>query len=192
MSDYTGIAGVGLSIQQAIAASFARSEPLPGSPTRVLLARGADLLQASMSGTPEPTLAIFVSRILVNPSMRMTRPGLGTQDSRSFLPINVHFLLIPFADTAESEYRILGRAVECLETTPVLSGTMLAQGTGWTADETIQVVAEETPLETIMRIFETLGIPLRLATPYLARGLRLETTAVADSRPGLETMGRAR
>jgi hypothetical protein len=175
MSDFTGIAGVCLSIQQLLSTNFAQSEPLPGTPTRVVIARAADLVHADSGGVSEPTLALFASRIVVNNSMRTTRGGFGTQDGRSFLPINVHFLLIPFANNAESEYRIVGRAVECLETNPVLSGTMLAQGTAWTSDEAIQVVVEDLSQELMVHLLEAIGAPFRLAIPYLARGLRLES-----------------
>ena len=50
------------------------------------------------------------------------RLGLESRTDLSHLPIDLHFLLIPFAENAEFEQQILGRAMQCIECTPSMSG----------------------------------------------------------------------
>ena len=51
--------------------------------------------------------------------------GSASFDGQAHLPIDLHYLLIPWAENSELEQWILGRTMQCLEATPSLSGPML-------------------------------------------------------------------
>jgi hypothetical protein len=130
--------------------------------------------------------------------MRATWSGVGAVNGRVHLPLDLHFLLTPWAANAEYEMRILGSAMRCLEEAPVLSGPLLdtTHGAEFTPEEAIQIVPGDLGPDGIMRIWDTLDVDYRLSVPYLVRIVRLESdgpptgppvlTAAIGATPSLE------
>jgi hypothetical protein len=106
--------------------------------------------------------------------MRAAWSAVSSLDGRAHLPVDLHFLLTPWAENAEFEYRILGKAMQCLETTPLLAGPLLHPSSDWAPNESLQLVLEDIPTEAVMRTFDSLPTDFRLSVPYLARIVRLD------------------
>ena len=119
-----------------------------------------------------PMLSIFLYRVDFNKAMRAGWSGVGSLDGRSHLPLDLHFLLTAWAANAEFELRILGRAMQCLETYPSLSGPLLA-GPSWATGDSVQVVLEEISTEAVMRTFDSL--------PYDGHGEPMSFLDVAEN-----------
>jgi hypothetical protein len=127
--------------------------------------------------------------------MRSAWSGVGSVDGLAHLPLDLHFLCTPWGTDAESEHRILGRAMQCMETTPILSGPLLYPAASWAPNEAVQVVLEEVSTESIMRVFDKLPIDYRPSVSYVARVTRLDgrvpqaipdvMTAVRGMRPAV-------
>jgi len=160
MADDRTIASVGASLERLLSARLLDDPaPVAGARTVATLARTEDVRGAGRL-TP-PCLSLFLYRI-----------GHDTA-----LPaLDLHYLLTAWADDAADEQRILGRAMQCLETTPVLTAALLTADGAWSEDERVPIVFEDLPTEVILRIFEAVGVSYRLSVAYRARVVRAETS----------------
>jgi hypothetical protein len=184
LAGFAGIAAVGKSIERMLNACFDAEEPVPNQQTRAVLVRTADFGETlSATNIGSPALSIFLYRVECNKTMRAAWSAVGSVDGNSHLAVDLHYLLTPWADNAEFEQRILGRAMQCLETTPVLSGPLLHPLTEWAPNETIQLMTEDLTTEAVMRTFDSLPTDYRLSVPYVARLVRIDGLAATPDPP---------
>ena len=192
MTGFAAIAGVGKSIERMLNLAFNEREPVKNAATTAKLIRTDDLARGTVNAAIlRPALSIFLYRVDFNKAMRAAWSAIGTVDGRGHLALDLHFLLTPWADNAEHEQMIVGRAMQAIEFTPILSGPMyyaptlppaLADEPQPSATEAIQLVLEEISTEALMRIFDSLPTDYRLSVPYIARVVRLDTH-LARARP---------
>lgn len=182
MAGFAGIAAAGKSIEMLLNACFEELQPLdppppaaPGKKSKAVLVRTSDF-DLSKVGTviSPPALSIFLYRVDFNKAVRAAWSAASEQDGRSHLALDLHYLITPWADNAEDEHRILGRAMQCMESTPILTGPLLHSSGEWDAGESIQLVLEEVSNEAVMRMFDSLPADYRLSVPYIARVMRLD------------------
>jgi uncharacterized protein DUF4255 len=180
VAGFASISAAGKTIERLLHACFAAEQPLD-SPTNVVLIRSDDFQTgAAATGTVvPPALTIFLYRVDFNKAMRAAWSGVGSLDGQAHLPLDLHYLLTPWAENAEYEQRILGKAMQCLESSPILSGPVLYPTTQWSQGEAVQLVLEDVSTEAIMRIFDSLQSDFRLSVPYIARIVRLDGAIVA-------------
>jgi hypothetical protein len=188
LAAFTGIAAASKSIEMLLNACFEDFQPLqpvpPAKKTKAVLARtidfGGDLVTTNIGS---PALSIFLYRVDFNKVMRTSWSATSEQDGRSHLGLDLHYLMTPWADNAEDEQRILGRAMQCIESTPILNGPLLHSSGGWNADESIQLVLEDVSTDAVMRMFDSLPIDYRLSVPYVARVMRLDGLVADPAGP---------
>ena len=73
--------------------------------------------------------------------------------------------------------------MQCLETTPQLSGPLLHPSADWAANETVQVVSEDIPPEAMLRAFDSLPTDYRLSVAYVARVVRIDGREATPTPP---------
>jgi hypothetical protein len=194
MAGFAGIAAVGKSIERLLNAAFEEEQQdanpqrwlVPNKKTKAVLVRTADFEENAVgTSIGSPALSIFLYRIDFNKMMRAAWSAVGSQNGVAHLPLDLHFLLTAWADNAEFEHRILGKALQCLETTPILSGPLLYPSlfTSWAPNESIQIVLEEISTEALMRTFDSLPTDYRLSVPYIARITRLDSRQASLDPP---------
>ncbi|WLE98066.1 MAG: DUF4255 domain-containing protein [Candidatus Electrothrix communis] len=178
MADFTGIALAASSIERYLRRCFEEEPPVPGTNTGVLLVRTEDFADSTTSSPLRslPSLSLFLYRVDFNKTMRSAWAAMGHRDGEAHLPLDLHFLLTPWAENTENEYRILGRAMQCIENMPILSGPLLDSITEreWAASEAVQLCLEDLSTEDVMRIFDSLPVDYKLSVPYLARTIVLD------------------
>jgi hypothetical protein len=185
LANFASISALGKSIERLLTASFAGDPPI-SSTTRALLVRTEDFDPKNVAvALAPPVLSIFMYRVDFNKAVRGAWSAVGSVDGRSHLPVDVHFLLTAWASDAESELRILGRAMQVLETTPILSGPLLHQDGEFAPNETVQIVLEEISTEAVMRTFDSLPTSYKLSVPYIARVVRIDSKVATPSPPVL-------
>ena len=185
MANLNSISATGKSIERLLTAAFSDPPvPVSSKTTKAFLMRTEDFDQSSNSSIIlRPALSIFLYRVDFNKSMRAAWSGVTYHDGVPHLPLDLHFLLTPWADNAESEHAILGRAMQCLDSTPILSGPLLHQSGEWAPNEAIQLVMEEISTEAVMRTFDSLPSDYRISVPYIARIARLDGRVAAPTPP---------
>jgi hypothetical protein len=181
MATSAGIAAVAKSVERLLSWRFAQEEPATTGTTTVSLVT-TQMLEDGISGQK---LTIFLFRVEVNRVMRPAWAEVAQYDGRGHLPLDLHFLITPWATDPEDEYRILGRAMECLEATPILTGPLLdsLNTATWAPGESIQLLLDEVSPDTVMRVFDLLPGKYHLSVPYLARVMRLDTRPIVPDLP---------
>ncbi|MFT3858275.1 MAG: DUF4255 domain-containing protein [Aquabacterium sp.] len=193
MGGFTSIAAVGKSIERLLAQAFVEREPVHTRTTKAVLIRTEDLADALLKekiGTY--ALSILLYRVDFNKAMRTTWSAVGHGDGKGHLALDLHYLLTPWADNAEHQHMILGRAMQVMESTPMLSGPMLyapslpaeyADEPGVAPTDTVQLVMEEVSTEALMRTFDSLPGDYHLSVPYVARVVRIDTRLIQATPP---------
>jgi Pvc16 N-terminal domain len=182
---YTSIAAVGKSVERLLNAAFTERQPIPGKTTKAVLIRTEDLADDVAKGVMGTYgLSILLYRVDFNKTMRTSWSGVGYGDGKGHLALDLHYLITPWADNAEHQHMIIGRAMQTLEQTPMLSGPLLywpalpaayADEPQAAATDTVQLVLEEISTEALMRTFDSLPSDYRLSVPYIARVVRIDT-----------------
>lgn len=175
MAHFGSIAAAGLSVVRLLKAGFAEQQPIANAQCAVELIRTEDFdrERTSTQLTP-PALSVYLYRVDFNKTMRAAWSAVGSQQDRAILPLDLHYLITPWAANAQHEQLILGRAMQYLEAFPILSGPLLDPTVEWAPNEAIQLVLDELSTEAVMRIFDSLPTDYRLSVPYLARVVRIE------------------
>jgi hypothetical protein len=181
------VAAVGRSLERLLTACFAEQPvPVPGSTTTAVLARAEDMKNGGDVIAP-PALSIFLYKVDVNKTMRAAWSGVGSVDGRAHLALDLHYLLTPWAENAVFEHLILGRTLQCLEDTPILSGPLLYAtpvantNAAWAPNEGVQLVHEELTTDTVLRTFDSLPIDYKISLPFVARVVRLDGRRLAEA-----------
>lgn len=157
-------------------AAFTDVPPIPGKTTRAVLVRTTDFEFKNVPiAIGSPALSIYLYRADFNKTMRASWSGVGSQDGLGHLVLDLHYLLTAWADNAEFEHLIIGRAMQVLETTPLLGGPLLEASGKFAPAETVSLVLEEISTEAVMRTFDSLPTDYRLSIPYIARMVRIDS-----------------
>lgn len=196
MAGFTGIAAVGKSIERLLASAFLERQPVPGKPAKAALIRTEDLAtEAQIKALiGDYGLSILLYRVDFNKTMRAAWSAVGQVDGMGHLALDLHYLLTPWADNAEHQHMIIGRAMQTLERTAMLSGPLLYEPAlpatpeylgepQAAATDNVQIVLEEISTEALMRTFDSLPSDYRLSVPYLARVVRIDTMADVVTPP---------
>ena len=189
MANFNSIAAAGKSLERLLTAAFADPPiPVPGKTTRAYLVRTEDFDRNAISTViVRPALSIFLYRVDFNKTMRAAWSGVTAHDGVPHLPLDLHFLLTPWGDNAESEGAILGRAMQCLDSTPILSGPLLHQAGDWAPNDAMHLLMDEISTEAVMRTFDSLAADYRISVPYIARVVRLDGQKAAPA-PDVATL----
>ena len=182
LASYVAIAAIGKSVERLLQAGFNDDQPVPDLETRVFLARTEDF-DVALDEMTHPVLTVYFYRVDINRTMRSAWSAAGHVDGRGHLALDLHFLITPWAENAEHELRILGRAMELLEATPTLTGPALHPNADWAPGEGVQLVTGDITTEEVMRTFDSLPTNYKLSMPYLARVVRIDTRPVAPAPP---------
>lgn len=179
VASFTAISATGKTLERLLNAAFAVDKPHQSQAVKALLVRTDDFATDGGLAGGNPTLSIFLYRVEIDPVTRAGWAAVGSVDGRAHLPLDLHYLLTAWADGPEFEHDILGSAMACLETTPILSGPLLHASGGWQANEGLQVGPEELATENLMRIFDSLEAGYRLSLAYRARVVRIDGPVAA-------------
>jgi hypothetical protein len=130
--------------------------------------------------TPMKTgVSLFLYRVSVNNVQRTppAKPAPGGRQRRPQLPLDLHFLLTPWAEDASLEQVILGWMMRTIEDTPILPAGLLNTLTAgvFDADETVEIVVGQLSNEEMFRIWDVLPINYQISVPYTARIVRIDS-----------------
>jgi hypothetical protein len=198
MAGFIGIAAVGKSIERLLARAFLERPPVPGKPAKAALIRTEDIADAEIKkSVGDYGLSILLYRIDFNKAMRAAWSAMSQVDGRGHLALDLHYLLTPWADNAEHQHMIIGRAMQTLEFTAMLSGPLLYEPSlpagplyddepRSVATDSVQIVLEEISTEALMRTFDSLPTDYHLSVPYVARVVHIDTQVGVTAPPVID------
>ncbi len=150
----------------------------------------APISSGELAADTDPTgtrMLLYLYRVTVNEHSRQTRAPSRPNATPAPLGLDLHFLLFPWADTAEDELVTFAWTTRQLHQSPILDASSLSPEAGWSADEVVQIVPAELQIEEIMRVWDAIEKPYRLSTSYVARVVRLDPDTTTDARPVVAT-----
>ncbi|HXH38587.1 MAG TPA: DUF4255 domain-containing protein [Thermoanaerobaculia bacterium] len=141
-----------------------------------------ELYQAKNFQQPmEEGIALYLHRITPANNVRNLPPRVAP-DGRRFkpsLPIDLHYLLIPYARDAFKQQRLLGWAMRTLEDLTILNSGLLNQPGPETDlffdNEGVDVIMETFVVQDIGSIWEVAKPAIQPAVPYVVRMLMLDS-----------------
>ncbi len=124
-------------------------------------------------------VSFFLYRVSVNSVQRTppAKPGPHGRLRRPQLPLDLHFLLTPWARDASLEQVILGWLMRTIEDTSILPAGILNTLTPdvFDADETVEIVPGQLTNEEMFRIWDVLPNDYQISFPYTARIVRIDS-----------------
>lgn len=181
MSNYRAIHSVGQSLVTWLQNSYPKADISGNGPFEFKLVSSGEL---AGNDDANDGLYLYLYRVTVNEHLRNARlpqHGLG---ARAPMSLDLHYLLIPWADTAEIEQTVLGWAMEQIYRNPVLDVSALTPEAGWDPGDVIQLIPAELSTEDLMRVWDALHPAYRLSVSYIARVVRIGGYAATD-RPAV-------
>lgn len=191
MANASAIASLGASLEQLLGDAFAdpgQPAPVPGRTTTAVLSRAEDFDITTGSRIARPCLSILLYRVSVSGTQRAVplharTSALAAPDAPA-LPLELHYLLTPWAESAESEHAILGRALQCLHSTPVMSGAMLQPGGGWSSNDRVELVIEDASPDlhagAAHGVFSALPVHFKLGVLCRARVIQIDAQSAQE------------
>jgi hypothetical protein len=124
-------------------------------------------------------VSLFLYRVMVN-SVRRTYPSRPTPEGhvrRPQLPLDLHFILTPWATDASQEQEILGWMMRIIEDHPLLPSGLLNSATPGVFDdeENIELIPGDLSNEELFRIWDVLPGDFQISVPYIARVVRIDS-----------------
>jgi hypothetical protein len=141
-----------------------------------------ELYQARNFTAPmDEGISLYLHRITPGGNVRNLPPRSGS-DGRRYrpsVPVDLHYLLIPWAQDAFKQQRLLGWAVRVLEDTRVLHASLLNQHGPepnlFGETETVDLLMQTLSLQDIHAIWEITKPNMQPSVGYVVRMLSLES-----------------
>lgn len=130
-------------------------------------------------------VSLFLYRTAISSTQR-TLPAPRPKDNgrcrRPQLPLDLHFIITPWAKSAAMEQRILGWAMRTIEDYPSLRAGLLNtdEHVIFDDDETLEIVPGDLTNEEMFRIWDVLPCDFILSVPYIVRLVRINTDLEID------------
>ena len=164
-------------VGEAILALLAAARPTPE-----FAGAAFELYQGRNFTTPmEEGICLYLHRITPGSNVRNLPPRVAA-DGRRFrpsVPVDLHYLLIPWARDAFKQHRLLGWAMRVLEDTRVLHASLLNQHGPepdlFGPNESLDVLMETLPIQDIGSILEVAKPHIQPAVPYVVRMVVLDS-----------------
>lgn len=155
-----------------------------------------ELYQAGDFKTTAPStegVTLYAYRVAINVSRRSLPPVTGP-DGRRYrppLPIDIFYLLTPWAKSAAKQQRLLGWAMRELHNVPILPAAVLnhyvPEDDTFRATETVELICETVSLQDMVNILDPLDLNQQISVVYVARMVALESTIPLDEGAPVQT-----
>jgi len=183
VATYAAIAAVG----QAILGLLEQSCPKPEF-------EGArfELYQANNFKTPmDEGVSLFLYRVTTS-TVRRNLPSRVDAQGRHYrrpLPLDLYYMLTPWARTAAKQHRLLGWSMRTLEDTPTLTSSFLnrygrPEAETFLPDETVTLVHEPLSVQDMLNVWEIQKHNMQASATYVARVVAIES-AIQDTENAL-------
>jgi hypothetical protein len=139
---------------------------------------------AGFQSPQDPVISVFLHRISLHPERRNAPPRRLPDGSmqRPLLPLELSFMITPWARRTSDEYLLIGLVLQTLyERAEVGPGRL--QGNAWDPGDSVQLVLESLSTEDHYRVWDTVSLPYRLSLTYLARVIGIESRESVVSSP---------
>lgn len=185
MATYNAIAAVGLAIRGVL--TEAAQSTFPEARFEVYLASDFRKAQEGIG------ISIFLYRVAANIHCRNLPPRLGSDGMRRRppLPLDLFWMLTPWAPNADAQHRILGWAMRVLEDTPILPAAFVnALDSGSQTlrpEEVLEIVFDPLTLQDLNFLMEVMEPKIQPLATYVVRRVDIESTVPLTQEGPVQT-----
>lgn len=173
MATYHAIAAMEQAVLGLLAESCPRTE-FPG-------ARFEAYQAANFRQPMEEGVALYVHRVGANPTRR-NPPPRKTADGRVYkqsLPLDVHFLLIPWSKSTARQHMMLGWFMRVLEDNASLGGGFInrfsAVPNTFEDSDSVEIVLDPISMQDMLAVWEVAKPNIQISASYIARFLPIDS-----------------
>ena len=178
MATYHAIAAIGQALVRLLTDASKREADFATADFR--LAQAPDF-QESASGLG---VLVFLYRVAANGARRNLPPRLrpGQARTRPPLPLDLYYLLSPWAANADTQQRLLGWTMRTLDDTPILPVALLnaddasPDAQTFYPDEAVEIVYDPLSLQDLASLWEIVKPRTQAGATYVARMVAIEST----------------
>jgi hypothetical protein len=152
---------------------------------------GYSLIQPeNLEGVEVPAFTLMLWRVSVS-AVRRNQPPRRLPDGRTLrppLPLDLHYLLTPWATAADTQQRMLGWAMRVFEDMALLPAAVLNYSVEDTdtfgTSEAVELVCDPLALADLFGLWDKLKPRLHTSMTYLVRGVLIDSPLLeADAPP---------
>jgi len=173
LATYHAIAAMGQAVLGLLAESCPHDE-FPG-------ARFEAYQAANFRQPMEEGVALYIHRVGANPTRR-NPPPRKTADGRVYkqsLPLDVHFLLIPWSRSAARQHMMLGWLMRVLEDNASLGGGFINRFSvvpdTFTDGDSVEIVLDPMAMQDLLSVWEVAKPNIQISASYVARYLPIDS-----------------
>lgn len=179
MAHYAAIRAVGESVLALMREACPVTDLQLGATPRFELALPGSLTEGQAA--PAEGFHLILWRVGIGSSPRNLPPrrAVDGQLDKPSLPLDLYFLLLPIAATADKQTQMLGWALAFLHQMPALSGEVINRHTTgsaaiFRADETVELIADPLGTADYLALWDRVKGSPHVGMTYVARMVRLD------------------
>ena len=144
--------------------------------------------------SPPDGFTLFLYRVGINATLRNLPPRIAPDGTRyrPSLPVDLYYLLTPWAANAERQQRLLGWGMRRLEDHTILPAGLLnhylRESDVFRPDETVELVADPLSLPDLTNVWDKLKPRMQTSATYVARMVLIDSDI--ELREGREVQTR--
>jgi hypothetical protein len=149
---------------------------------------------ANFSKPMDEGVSLYLYRVAVNATRRNLPPRIDLEGRRhrAALPLDLYYMLTPWAKTAERQHRLLGWAMRTLEETPTLPSGLLnhhavPEHDTFYPDESVTVIQEQISVQDMFNIWDFAKHNIQISVTYVVRLVPLDSIVREDDAPFAQT-----
>jgi hypothetical protein len=138
-------------------------------------------------------VTFYLYRVAVNGARRSLPPSTGPDGRRyrAALPVDLYYLLTPWAKSAAMQHRLLGWAMRQLQDLPIIPAALLnhymPEADTFRQQETIELICESPGMQDMENIISPLELSQPLSIVYIARAVLLESEVLLGEGEPVQT-----
>jgi hypothetical protein len=186
MANYRAIAATSTALRGLIRDRYPRDEFGPG--LEVLLYQTRDFESPMQDG-----FSVYLYRVAVNGSVRnltLRRTPDGRR-LRPSLPLDLHYMITPWAQDIERQHRMLGWVMRMMEDTGVMSAGhlnhYLPEADTFAPNEGLEMVCDPLTLSDYLTLWDRLRPRLPASATYTLRMVLIDSEVPVADGPPVET-----
>jgi hypothetical protein len=133
------------------------------------------------SKTKDAHISVFLYNVTELSSMR-NQPQ-NPEEPRTLLNLNLHYLITPLTQNAETDQILLGKIMQVLAEKPILRGSDL-QGSLKEGGDELKVVLDALSIDDLNKLWAIFRTPYKLSASYTLHPVRIE----ASTKPKEKTV----
>jgi hypothetical protein len=186
MANYRAIAATAASLAGLIRDRYPREEF--GTGLEILLYQTRDFESPMLDG-----FSIYLYRVAVNGTVRnrTLRRALDGRRYRPSLPLDLYFMITPWAQNVETQLRMLGWVMRSMEDTGVLSAGhlnhYLRENDTFAPNEGLEIICDPLSLSDYLTLWDRLRPRLPASATYTLRVVTIDSDVPILDAPPVQT-----